>query len=71
MAQDDPWTELSQVDLDFVKQYWPRVFGVALSYEITKNLDIYKKVCCNHIVASVAYYTAQAKTLGLSKLDQG
>jgi hypothetical protein len=53
MARDDPWDGLSQDDLDFVKRFWHRVFGSAPPYEITRNTDIYKKVCHDHLAAGV------------------
>jgi hypothetical protein len=45
MAQDDPWKEVNPNDVDFVKQFWPRVFGTPLQDEIVKESLVFKKVC--------------------------
>ena len=45
MAQDNPWKEVNENDAKFVKQFWPRVFGKPLQYNITKQSQVWKKVC--------------------------
>lgn len=34
MAQESPWDDILEEDMDFVEQIWPRVFGVLLPEEL-------------------------------------
>ena len=45
MAQDNPWKEVNKNDAKFVKQFWPCVFSKPLQYNITKQSQVWKKVC--------------------------
>jgi hypothetical protein len=44
MAKDDPWKELSLDDMDFVKQFWPCVFGDPLEDDTSKGSLLYDKI---------------------------
>ena len=44
MAKDDPWKEINSGDMDFVKQFWPHVFGNALEDDTTKGSPLFDKV---------------------------
>jgi len=45
MAQDNPWKEVHLEDAKFIKEFWPCVFGKPLHYDITKESQVWKKVC--------------------------
>jgi hypothetical protein len=45
MAKDDPWKDVNSDDVDFIKEFWPRVFGEALQDDVKRGSPMYRKVC--------------------------
>jgi hypothetical protein len=43
MAQGNPWNDINEEDMEFVKQIWPCIFGELLPKEFM--LEISARVC--------------------------
>jgi hypothetical protein len=43
MARGNPWNDIDEEDMEFVKQIWPRIFGELLPKEFTPEISA--RVC--------------------------